>query len=218
MLWMVAWEQTPCGSLPEDDTLIAARIGMSPKTFQRHRALLMRGWWLADDGRLYHDVLVQRVREMLAKRVKDAVRAANKRGRDADNAAVTHESRVTRGGVRGESDTKHQAPEPVSLPSVEIAGPPLRVARPSSPPDFDGKNGETLNGKSVVPIAAAWELPEAWGVDAEALGFKPGEVLREAERFRQYWVAGKGQGTRRSVKGWRQTWSNWLAKAAEKQR
>jgi hypothetical protein len=101
--------------------------------------------------------------------------------------------------------------------SLKTADPPLRVERPS-PPDFDGKNVEALNGKSVVPIATGWELPDDWGIDAEALGWKPGEVLREAERFRQYWVAGKGQGTRRSVKGWRQSWSNWLSKAAEKQR
>ena len=26
--WAVAWEQTPCGSLPNDDTLIAARLEM----------------------------------------------------------------------------------------------------------------------------------------------------------------------------------------------
>lgn len=40
MLWMVAWEQTPCGSLPDSDELIAARIGMSSKAFDKHRAVL----------------------------------------------------------------------------------------------------------------------------------------------------------------------------------
>lgn len=93
-------------------------------------------------------------------------------------------------------------------------------ASPATPaPAFEGdSNIQALNGKSVVPIASAWELPEAWGVDAEALGWKPAEILREAEKFRQYWVAGKGLGTRRSVRGWRQSWSNWLEKAAKDKR
>ena len=72
-----------------------------------------------------------------------------------------------------------------------------------------------LNGKAIVTLATAWELPEEWGLDAERLGWKPAEVIRQSERFRQYWTQGKGQGTRRSVKGWRQTWSNWLEKAAK---
>lgn len=85
---------------------------------------------------------------------------------------------------------------------------------PSSPPVFDGKNADELNGKAVAVLAEDFELPEQWGVDAEALGFKPQEVLREGEKFRQYWTRGKGKGTRRSVKGWSQSWSNWLDKAA----
>lgn len=97
------------------------------------------------------------------------------------------------------------------------SGSALRAA-PPPPPDFDGRNAEALNGKAVVSIAAAWALPEQWGIDAEALGWQAAEVLREAEKFRQYWTAGKGKGKRRNVKGWRQSWSNWLSKAAENRR
>ena len=109
----------------------------------------------------------------------------------------------------------HQAPIPTLHPEDAGSGPALRAAPPTPPPDFDGKNAEVLNGKAVVAIAPGFELPDQWGFDAEALGFKPPEVLRQAEKFRQYWTAGKGSGTRRSVKGWRQTWSNWLDKAAK---
>ena len=73
MLWMTAWKQTPCGSLPDEDALIAARIGMPAKTFHKHSAVLRRGWWLAEDGRLYHDTIVERVTEMT--KVKDKERA-----------------------------------------------------------------------------------------------------------------------------------------------
>jgi hypothetical protein len=79
MLWMVAWEQTPCGSLPADDRLIAARLDMPMELFAPHRDVLLRGWWAAEDGRLYHDTLVERVREMMSVRGVDRARADARR-------------------------------------------------------------------------------------------------------------------------------------------
>ena len=82
------------------------------------------------------------------------------------------------------------------------------------PPEFLGDENESeIPGKARVPLASGWELPAGWGQDAEALGWKPDEILRESEKFRQYYVVGKGGGTRRGIKGWRQAWSNWLANA-----
>lgn len=87
MMWMVAWEQTPCGALPNDDALIVARLGMPQKLFTKHRAILMRCWWLADDGRLYHEVLTQRVNEMLDSRRKNAKRVADFKQKMRDQRA-----------------------------------------------------------------------------------------------------------------------------------
>jgi uncharacterized protein YdaU (DUF1376 family) len=109
-------------------------------------------------------------------------------------------------------------PVPVPIEEKEIAVPRQSAAPPTPPPPFDGTNAGALNGRHVVAIAPHWELPADWGEDAEALGFVPSEVMREAEKFRQYWAKGKGAGKRRNVKGWRQSWSNWLAKAAENRR
>lgn len=120
-------------------------------------------------------------------------------------------------GARPSPDTSHQTPL-LHPEDAEVGGPAPSAAPPSPPPPFDGKNAETLNGKAVVALSAAFELPAQWGLDAEALGFKPDAVFREGEKFRQYWTAGRGAGTRRNVKGWRQTWSNWLEKAARDQR
>lgn len=108
--------------------------------------------------------------------------------------------------------TSPQSAEPPQQPPLVDLAPPPPTA---PPPPFGGDNAEVLNGKAIVTLAAAWELPEEWGLDAERLGWKPAEVIRQSERFRQYWTQGRGQGTRRSVKGWRQTWSNWLEKAAK---
>lgn len=117
------------------------------------------------------------------------------------------------GQGQGQGDLLNTPPDGGSGPAPR-AEPP---APPPAPP-FDGTNAEALNGKAVVPIAVNWALPEQWGIDAEALGWRPAEVEREAEKFRQYWTAGTGKGTRRSVKGWRQSWSTWLDKAARNHR
>jgi uncharacterized protein YdaU (DUF1376 family) len=111
------------------------------------------------------------------------------------------------------------SPIPITHPSDEEDSGSARIADPPTPPpDFDGLNAEVLNGKAVVALAAGFQLPEPWGNDALALGFKAQEALREAEKFRQFFVAGRGAGKRRSVKGWRQSWSNWLEKAAKDMR
>ena len=81
------------------------------------------------------------------------------------------------------------------------------------PPYLGDENEAEIPTRAVVLIAADWELPESWGSDAERLGWPGGAILKEAEKFRQYWVSGKGAGKRRTVKGWRQSWSNWIAKA-----
>jgi len=81
MLWLSAWRQEPCGSLPNEDELIAVRIGMPMKTFAKVRSKLMRGWWVAEDGRLYHDTVTKRVLEMLAAREAERRRKAEYRQR-----------------------------------------------------------------------------------------------------------------------------------------
>ena len=81
MLWASAWRQTPCGSLPDDDALIAVRMGMKASVFTKHKATLLRGWWKAVDGRLYHETISIRVTEMLAARDKERNRKAEYRKR-----------------------------------------------------------------------------------------------------------------------------------------
>ncbi|HDR9029912.1 TPA: DUF1376 domain-containing protein [Burkholderia vietnamiensis] len=93
MLWMTAWEQTPCGSLPDDDELIAARIGMALEQFQAIKKRLMRGWWLAEDGRLYHNTMIERVLEMIDRRDGERIRKANQRAKkEAERASAASDA------------------------------------------------------------------------------------------------------------------------------
>lgn len=96
MMWMMAWTQVPCGSLPNDTAIIRAKCKVPPKMWTPLQPVLMRGWWLAEDGRLYHDTIVERVLEMLAHKDKEKTRKAAYRARMA--ASVTDLSRGTDSG------------------------------------------------------------------------------------------------------------------------
>lgn len=59
-LWCRSWSQLPAGSLPDDDRILASLSGAGAK-WKRVKPMAMRGWVLADDGRLYHPVVAEQV-------------------------------------------------------------------------------------------------------------------------------------------------------------
>jgi len=81
MMWFTAWAQIPCGSFPNDETVIRAKCKVPPKDWARMRGVLMRGWWVADDGRLYHPTITQRVLDMLGRKDGERQRKADYRAR-----------------------------------------------------------------------------------------------------------------------------------------
>ena len=241
-LWAKSFHQVPAASIPDDDVELCrlAELGRDMKAWRKVREVALHGWVKCSDGRLYHPIVAEKANEAWAR--KEAQRERARRGNAArwgSRSSHSDESEARQGVAKkspndptgmpqaslkeslkdrkgqGQGQGQGQGEVIPLLPSVGGSGPAPSAAPPTPPPDFDGANAETLNGKAVVPIAAAFSLPAEWGMDAEALGFPPDDVLREAEKFRQYWAAGAGKGTRRSVKGWRQSWSNWLGKASE---
>lgn len=163
MMWLIAWRQEPCGSFPADESLIRAKCRIPPKVWAQCRDVLMRGWWLAEDGRLYHDTIASRVFAMLEKRSKDAQRAANRRGRLAESGGdpdgVTGASRVTPGGVPPEFDTQHQAPTTPSLRSG--AGRGSRLPNPFVLPD-DYRDFCLQERPDLQPDAVAAKFADYW--------------------------------------------------------
>lgn len=164
LLWSEAWQQSPCGTLPNDDELIALLIDMPPATFTKNRAVLLRGWWLASDGRLYHDTITNRVLAMLDKRANDAQRAATRRARKAEAAGsppgITQESRVTHGGVGYESDTKHQAPST----KHQVKPPPPSETAGDAPETGKDQGGGGVQGQAT-PYAAVCIALKAAGIN-----------------------------------------------------
>lgn len=65
LLWAASWHQLPAGSLPDNETVLARLCGLGRdlKTFRKHRRDALRGFVLCSDGRLYHPVVAEQVRE-----------------------------------------------------------------------------------------------------------------------------------------------------------
>jgi hypothetical protein len=190
LLWAESWGQTPCGSLPNDDELVALLIDMPDSTFARHRAVLMRGWWLADDGRLYHDTITARVAVMLDKRANDAARAANRRAKlldsQAGNGELTQESRVTNTGLQGEFDTKHQAPSTKHQGEGRARAPRKPAADAAlilTLADLTSEGVDKAHGAAWLAVRAKHKAPltqVAWdGTKAHAAkaGITPGQAV-----------------------------------------
>jgi hypothetical protein len=154
MLWTVAWQQTPCGSMPSDDALIAARLGMKPVPFKKAKDVLLRGWWLANDRRLYHSTIAERVLDMLGRKEGERKRKADYRARmDAGRKAAESE------GVPGLSH-----------------GTDAGQTRESTGSDDTGTGtgtGTGLNTKNLsVPKGTDADASQADGLSAEEAIFK----------------------------------------------
>lgn len=191
LLWAESWQQTPCGSLPNDDELIALLIDMAESAFAKHRAVLMRGWWLAEDGRLYHETITARVLDMLAKRAKDAKRSADRRARAGDTGGypdgVPLSSRVTPDGVPPESDTKHQAPST----SIEPEG--SKETRKRAPVLSAPEDVAEQVWKDWVALRKAKRATVSDTVVAEARS-EAGKAGMTLERFLSVWCIRGSQG------------------------
>ena len=163
MMWMVSWKQTPCGSLEDDDALIAARMGMPPDLFAKHRSLLRRNWWPAEDGRLYHDTITGAVQSMEKARWKESSRkAVSRRAKStpplqfvggetapiesddyssSEAAGVVADPHLSRGTATGLQQVS--AWNPLALPPLSSETPkPL----PTEPPGPSAGNTRTSNG------------------------------------------------------------------------
>lgn len=97
-LWLVSWHQVPAGSLPDNDRMLA-HLAQS-KNWNRVKAHALRGWSLADDGRMYHAVVAEKVLEAwlekLAQRLSSGAGNAKRWGGEFDPAPIEQQMRDTR--------------------------------------------------------------------------------------------------------------------------
>lgn len=189
MLWMVAWEQTPCASLPDDEALIAARIGMPAKTLQKHKSVLLRGWQKASDGRLYHATMTERVLAMLEYRRKEAERRNRNRGKPHGDPDVS------RGTPEGQQQESHETPDTgTGTGTTSEANASAGAAKPQRASRKCPKSFEPLD-------AQEWIDQHCPGVDWK----------RETDKFRDYTF-------KNAITDWLGAWRNWMRRAHETRR
>ena len=188
MIWTRSWVSAPAGSYTADDEAIAARIGMPLREFQVNRDYLMRGWYRANDGRLYHPFVSKLVLDMAGKREKDRKRVSEWRA--LKNQQVS--GNVTRNEQERarEYDTGTGTGTGTGTREEKKIAPRKRVAAAAKPPEglsdliADGVTPEhaadwlkVRKSKKAAWTATAWE-----GVKREALkaGLSAGEAVETA--------------------------------------
>jgi hypothetical protein len=73
-LWLEAWHQVPSGSLPNNERMLA-HLSQAGAGWKKVAAHAMRGWVLCSDGRWYHSVIVEKVREGWERKQKQRERS-----------------------------------------------------------------------------------------------------------------------------------------------
>lgn len=207
MIWMTAWRQVPCGSLPATDELIAARIGMDLRQFKAHRDILLRGWWLAADGRLYHSVITEQVTGLMELRAKEAAR--KQEWRDKKNQGLAHAGHAVVPRDNTGTPASATAPEPEPEPEPSKAA-KTKTASPGAPRRRQSQVADAIqmmvaDGVSA-DVAASWmqvrkekRLPLtelAWREvkeQASRVGMTPHQAVEYAARrpwggFKAKWV------------------------------
>lgn len=78
----------------------------------------------------------------------------------------------------------------------------------------DAKSNKPPKHKAITHLFELEAIPDDWRELCEQIrpDLDPQRVFVE---FRFYWTQGKGQGTRRSDKGWTSTWMNWIKRQKE---
>lgn len=174
-LWAMSWLCYPCGSLVNDDDALAGLIGMPVAWFRSYAEVLLRGWYMAADGRLYHPVVTECVERMLAHRFGEAEKKARQRAttkaqKDTDTrtddppratgqyalkdqqvtgAAVTM-SPGTPTGVLGESVTGTGTGEKIgSEANASERADPAAPARPAVAPQPDENDDDQAEPQQV---------------------------------------------------------------------
>jgi len=114
-LWSAAWHNVPAGSLEDDDDQLADQAMCDPKRWPKVREEALRGWVKATDGRLYHNIVTEKVLEAWgAKRDQrnrtEAARKAKVEKRHKGNGVATS---VT-------TPVTRSVTEPVTEPVTEI--------------------------------------------------------------------------------------------------
>ena len=193
-LWCLAWQQVPASSLPDDDRVLAAWSGTGA-AWPEVKAMVLSGFVLCRDGRLYHRTLSELALEAWQAKQKAAVRRAQSaerrhrsRQRQQARAGNADEARDT----RGSSDAPGAAPEelPPSPDCPPAASPVPRPEHPAIPPTpapFGGMRGRWQEGlaRKLLSSPGSWEglWPKPPNAASKPLSPRSSAMTSRLDRF-----------------------------------
>ena len=90
VLWGKSYRQTPPGSLPKGDKILAKMLGIDADEWAKLKTVALYGWVECSDGRLYHRVIADDVLRLAALKI------SSKKRTEAARVASVESKRRTR--------------------------------------------------------------------------------------------------------------------------
>lgn len=144
-LWCRAWKQTPPGSLPDDERVLAAFSGAGAR-WSKVRGMALRGFVKCSDGRLYHSTLCD-----------DVLRAAKKKAERKERTKAATEAR------QKQRDEQRNAQRDVNDDVQRNVVPGTGQGQ-----DRDGRGqGYVIGGASAPPAKRKTRLPDDFALTPE---------------------------------------------------
>lgn len=196
-LWVRSWHEVPCGSLEDDDDVLADAAMCDPKTWEKVKERVLRGW-KRESGRVYHNVVAevaqeswdakqkQRQRTEAARQARSQARGAATTGNvtssvtDSVTSSVT-ESKGREGKGLSEEEKKKAASAAAlrceaNVPSIRDVlfrdGPPIIVSligcSDSQAKSFLGKMLKNSHEDCAAVNALLWEAKNLNPADPKA--------------------------------------------------
>ena len=239
-LWLAAWHEIPAGSLENDDDVLADAAMCSPEKRTKVKADVLRNWARCSDGRLYHEVVAEKVNEAweakLAQRTRTAaarIAALSKRlGQTSDTAVKEQiEREIQKLRLSLPQPSTVSVTENVTGPETETKGQGQGERKEQGQGDSEGESAPQAAPPPapVEPIPdlpskatrgsrlpSDWTLPDDWRQWATDELFAAGVPIAAAIP----WIERKADGFRDfwvakagkdGVKlDWEATWRNWI--------
>ncbi|OBR52359.1 DUF1376 domain-containing protein [Paraburkholderia tropica] len=161
MLWCRAWQQTPPASLPNDERILAA-FSRAGSKWKKSRDVILRGFILCSDGRLYHKTLAEEALVAWDKRKKYQLRSAKgnaARWSKGDEKDPSKESKddptgIQQGILQGEQKDSQTPPVEVE---VEVEVEVIKTKNLSVPNGTGAKAPEGLTAhEAIFQIGVPW--------------------------------------------------------------
>lgn len=179
------------GDVTLHDEEVTFQLRISPEEWQRTKAIFIAKGFIDSGNNILNWDKRQYRSDSSAERVRRHREAKKQEDVTTCNVTVTPPEQI-----QNRTDTEQKVREDMR----EESRPALVVSKPKSK-----KLGSRLSSE--------WELESEWGEWAMAQGLSRSEVLREEEKFKDYWLSKTGANATKT--DWDATWRNWIRRVVE---